>query len=43
MSYRLFLDDIRMPYEVGNYISPVELRKEYKNLIVMWEKDGFKG
>jgi hypothetical protein len=28
--YRLFLDDIRQPYEVGNYINPVELRKQYR-------------
>ena len=29
-SYRLFLDDVRMPYDVGNYMYPVELRKEYR-------------
>lgn len=28
--YRLFLDDIRMPYDAGNYMYPVELRKEYR-------------
>ena len=30
MSYRLFLDDVRLPWEVGNYINPVELRKEFR-------------
>ena len=30
MSYYLFLDDIRMPWQVGNYIYPVELRSEYR-------------
>jgi len=29
MNY-LFLDDIRMPSEVGNYIYPVELRSMYR-------------
>lgn len=28
--YNLFLDDIRMPVEVGNYIYPVELRVLYR-------------
>lgn len=28
--YRLFLDDIRMPYDAGNYMYPVDLRKEYR-------------
>lgn len=28
--YYLFLDDVRMPHEVGNYIYPVELRKLYR-------------
>lgn len=28
--YRLFLDDIREPWQVGNYIYPVELRKEFR-------------
>lgn len=26
----LFLDDVRMPYEVGNYIYPVRLRPMYR-------------
>jgi hypothetical protein len=26
----LFLDDVRMPYEVGDYISPVELKAMYR-------------
>lgn len=26
----IFLDDIRMPYEVGNYIFPVALREQYR-------------
>src|SRR6478752_846746 len=26
----LFLDDIRIPYQVGNYINPVELRVLYR-------------
>jgi hypothetical protein len=30
MSYNLFLDDIRMPYDVGNYIYPVELRQYFR-------------
>lgn len=30
MSYNLFLDDIRMPYEAGNYMYPVELRAIYR-------------
>jgi hypothetical protein len=30
MSYRLFLDDVREPYEVGNYMYPVDLRREYR-------------
>lgn len=29
MSYRLFLDDFRMPHTVANYMNPVDLRKEY--------------
>lgn len=28
--YNLFLDDVRMPEDVGNYIYPVELRLLYK-------------
>lgn len=28
--YNLYLDDIRQPYETGNYINPVELRKQYR-------------
>lgn len=28
--YRLFLDDVRNPPEVGNYMYPVDLRKEYR-------------
>jgi hypothetical protein len=31
----LFLDDIRQPYEVGNYISPIELRVFYRK--EQWE------
>jgi len=30
MSYRLFLDDVREPWMVGNYINPVELRPEFR-------------
>lgn len=30
MSYNLFLDDQREPYEVGNYMNPVELRSLYR-------------
>lgn len=30
MSYNLFLDDVRMPYEVGNYINPVALRPYFR-------------
>ena len=30
MTYRLFLDDVREPSDVGNYIHPVELRKQYR-------------
>jgi hypothetical protein len=30
MSYYLFLDDVRMPVEVGNYITPVVLRATYR-------------
>jgi hypothetical protein len=30
MPYNLFLDDFRMPHEVGNYINPVELRQLYR-------------
>lgn len=30
MSYNLFLDDVREPYEVGNYMNPVELRSLYR-------------
>ena len=30
MSYRLFLDDIREPWEAGNYMYPVDIRKEYR-------------
>lgn len=33
--YNLFLDDIRQPYETGNYIYPVELRKLYR--LEKWE------
>lgn len=28
----LFLDDIRQPYQVGNYILPIELRVHYRKL-----------
>lgn len=28
--YNLYLDDIRQPYETGNYMNPVELRKQYR-------------
>ena len=28
--YNLYLDDIRQPYETGNYINPVEFRKQYR-------------
>lgn len=28
--YNLYLDDIRMPYESGNYMYPVELRSMYR-------------
>lgn len=30
MSYNLFLDDVREPWQVGNYILPVELRSLYR-------------
>jgi hypothetical protein len=30
MSYYLFLDDIRMPADAGNYMYPVELRTLYR-------------
>lgn len=30
MSYNLFLDDQRQPYEVGNYMNPIELRSLYR-------------
>jgi hypothetical protein len=30
MSYNLFLDDIRVPVDVGNYINPVELRSLFR-------------
>lgn len=30
--YNLFLDDIRNPVEVGNYIYPIELRQLYRKL-----------
>ncbi len=30
MSYQLFLDDVRMPYQVGDYMYPVELRRQYR-------------
>lgn len=30
MSYNLFLDDVREPYEVGNYMNPVGLRSLYR-------------
>lgn len=30
MSYNLFLDDIRMPVDVGNYMNPVELRQYFR-------------
>lgn len=30
MAYNLFLDDVREPYEVGNYMNPVELRSLYR-------------
>jgi hypothetical protein len=30
MSYRLFLDDIREPWQAGNYMYPVDIRKEYR-------------
>lgn len=29
-NYYLFLDDIREPYEAGNYMYPVDIRKEYR-------------
>jgi hypothetical protein len=32
MSYNLFLDDIRQPYQVGNYMLPVGLRTLYRKL-----------
>jgi hypothetical protein len=32
MSYNLFLDDIRQPVQVGNYMLPVELRGLYRKL-----------
>ena len=32
MSYNLFLDDIRVPNEVGNYIYPHELKATYRLL-----------
>jgi hypothetical protein len=30
MSYNLFLDDDREPWQVGNYMRPVELRAQYR-------------
>ena len=30
MSYNLFLDDVRMPVDVGNYFNPVEFRKYFR-------------
>jgi hypothetical protein len=43
MSYNLFLDDIRMPYEVGNYINPVNLREIYriKKWVIVRDYDEF--
>lgn len=35
MKYNLFLDDIRQPSEVGNYMLPVELRPQYR--LDKWE------
>lgn len=35
MTYNLFLDDIRMPHDVGNYIYPVELRPLFR--LQPWE------
>lgn len=32
MSYNLFLDDIRQPAEVGNYMLPVSLRTYFRKL-----------
>lgn len=35
MGYNLFLDDERMPYQVGNYIYPVEIKPLYR--LETWE------
>jgi hypothetical protein len=35
MAYNLFLDDIRMPYQVGDYIRPISLRSMYR--LKQWE------
>ena len=35
MKYNLFLDDERMPYQVGNYIYPVEIKPLYR--LETWE------
>lgn len=29
-NYNLFLDDVRMPYDAGNYMYPVEIRPLYR-------------
>jgi hypothetical protein len=43
MNYNLFLDDVRDPPWVGNYIYPVELRKHYrlKQWIIVRSYDHF--
>lgn len=35
MGYNLFLDDIRQPQQVGNYILPIELRSLYR--LELWK------